>query len=207
MDRYATIQTTQAGSRGATVIHMSDRKKPDPRTVKLAHEINALALARGYTQNQFAAAAGFKSNQWSALLHKRSGIGDAKLHNAAAEVGKLLVLAGVDNERPSFLGKGLSGGRVVMSGSSTLPAYVAIDEACDEYQPGDEVIIIEGGYAPGLRLLLSGPEGLFFADAFEHNGEQRLRTLAGVKLDYDPELFTIIGVEDGFRRRRRRPAE
>ncbi len=185
LDRYATNQTPAMAGRGATVIHMSDRKKPDPRTVKLAHQINDIALKRGHSQNTFTAAAGMKANQWSALLHERSGIGDQKLHNAAAEIGSVLVLADIDDERPAYLGRASAGGWVVMAGTTKLPAYVAVDEACDEYQTGDEVIVIEGGYEIGARLLIDGPNGLFFADAFEHKEERKLRTLQG-------ESFLIV---------------
>ena len=202
--RCATIQTSRAPVPRPTLVDMSNRKKPDPRTVSLAKQINSLGLSSGQSQNQLTDAAGIKPQQWSALLHGRSGIGDAKLHNIAAAAGTTLVLARVDNDRPAFIGTASAGGRVTMTGTMKLPAFVEVTEACGDYQPGDEVIIVEGDYKAGERLLIAGPRGLLFADAFERNGEQRLRTLAGETFDFDPTLHMVIGIEDGFRRRRRR---
>lgn len=204
------IQTSRAPLSRASVGAMNDRKKPDDRrkpdsrTVTLAKQINTLALAKGQSQNELTAAAGVRPQQWSALLHGRSGIGDARLHNVAAAAGTVLVLAAVSDERPALLGVANARGRVTMTGTTKLPAYVEVAEACGEYQEGDEVLVVEGSYAVGERLLVDGPSGLMFADAFERNGEKKLRTLMGETLDYDPSLHTIIGVEDGFRRRRRR---
>lgn len=48
-------------------------------------------------------------------------------------------------------------------------------------------------------------EKLHKADAFlGRSGDEKLRTLQGESFDYDPELHRVVGVVDGFRRKRRR---
>jgi len=183
------------------------RTLPDQRTVILAKQINEIALRRGYSQSKLAAAAGVLPQQWSALLHGRSGISNEKLQAAAAEVGAVLALLEPNETKPAFLGSVGAGGRVMLHGTDkALPAYVEVDEACGEWQAGDEVLIVEGPFAIGEQVLMKGPNGLLFAECIERHGEPRLRSLVGETFDYEPALHTIIGQVDSFRRRRRRPA-
>lgn len=182
------------------------RKPTDPRTVILAKQITEIALRKGLSQNKLTEAAGVKANQWSAVLHGKVGISNERLHNAAAEVGAVLALMLPDDERPAFLGTVTTGGRVHLQGTDrVLPAYIAVDEACGDWRAGDEVLIVEGGFAPGEQLLIEGPNGLFFADAFERNGEPRLKSMQGESFDFEPSLHRVIGVVDSFKRKRRRP--
>lgn len=183
------------------------RALPDPRTVLLAKQINEIARRKGYSQNKLAAAAGVLPQQWSALLGGKSGISNEKLQAAASEVGAVLALFEPSESKPAYLGTAYAGGRVMLTGTDkVLPAYIEIEEKCGEWDPGDEVLIVEGTFALGEQLLVRGPNGLFFAEAFERHGEQRLRSMQGESFDYEPTLHAIIGVVDSFRRKRRRPS-